>query len=198
MLRLCFSHHALLTHTALAGAGELTETVSMATGCSPNTRRAGTWVFFSLDRVALQSASCGSDLREKLWSLSRSLVRVWGSGLTMMSSTFSQSPGSPQVRLTQPIQLYCPEFSAHGFEVWKALFFRCLDTWRYGIWSVFLHWCYCWWVCEAREHRTVPNKRDINSAPQLADSARARSTRFWSEVSFKTTTYQLEINKGAL
>lgn len=68
--------------------------------CSPK-RTSSDW--FCLELVGLQSARCGSHLRERLWSLSRSLARGWDSGLSMMSSTSSQSPESPQVRLNQPI-----------------------------------------------------------------------------------------------
>lgn len=159
---------------------KLTETGSIATGGSPNTPRAETWVF-SLDRLALQSTSCGSDLRETLWSLSRSLAGVWGSGFTMMSSTFSQSSESPRVRLTQPIQLYCSEIRANGYKVTKPLF---ADKWHYGIGFGFLHWYYCWWLCEAREHRTVPDKHYIiqHHSSRTALAKLSRSTRFPTEV----------------
>lgn len=96
---LCFSHHALLTRAALASGEELINSLTIATGCSPK-HTSSEW--FSLDQVVLQSARCGSHLRERLWSLSRSLARGWGSGLSVMSSTSSQSPESPQVRLNQP------------------------------------------------------------------------------------------------
>ncbi len=73
---LCFSHHALLTRAALASGEELIKSLIMATGCSPK-YTSSEW--FSLDQVGLQSARCGSHLHERLWSLSRSLARGWGS-----------------------------------------------------------------------------------------------------------------------
>lgn len=73
---LCFSHHALLTRAALASGEELIKSLTMATGCSPK-HTSCEW--FCLDQAGLQSARCGSHLRERLWSPSRSLARGWGS-----------------------------------------------------------------------------------------------------------------------
>jgi len=60
---LCFSHHAFLTRAALARGEKLITTLTIVTSGSPK-HTSGAW--FSLNQLGLQSARCGSHLRERL------------------------------------------------------------------------------------------------------------------------------------